>query len=140
MKLKLYRQLAQEDGIFSVLKKEHRTEVAQTLERAYEMINGDQHIGYIVKLQSGTYSCKRGSHRLHGMTHDFETFEVTGVKGHSGILFHWGNYNKDSDGCILLGERRTKFNGVTMITDSKATFAKFMAMLDGIDSFELEVI
>lgn len=42
-----------------------------------------------------------------------------------GVRIHWGNYSKDTDGCILLGNTK----GVNMIGNSKATYAKFMKML-----------
>ena len=69
-----------------------------TLEHAY-FFNG----AYTPKLHNGVYTCVRGPHRLHGMIDFFSTFEITKVSGHSGILFHWGNYNEDSEGCILTG-------------------------------------
>ncbi len=75
-------------------------------------------------------------HRLHGMTEDFETFEIRGVPGHTGILFHWGNYNQDSDGCVLLGSAR---NG-DMIVNSREEFANFMELQKGINNFELVVV
>lgn len=83
----------------------------------------------------GNYRCVRGPHRLHGMTKDFETFEVLGIPGHSGLLFHWGNYNRDSQGCILVGASRQG----DMICGSRAAFATFMALQKGEDSFLLVV-
>jgi hypothetical protein len=80
-------------------------------------------------------------HRLSGMAEEFETFEVMNVPGHWGILFHVGNYNEDSEGCILVGEglgRRYK-NGV-MLTNSKKAFAKLMALLKDVEQFTLLVI
>jgi len=140
MKLVLKRSGQNEAGVTGILSgfKDQSTPqeaIAVTLEHAY---NGEPK--YAPKLLPGTYTCIRGMHRLHGMTIDFETFEVTGVLGHSGILFHVGNYNEDSDGCILLGHTITHdANGRLMITDSKLTFQRFMALLVGLQSFELSV-
>ena len=84
---------------------------------------------------TGIYTCKRGVHCLeHGKP--FETFEILGVSGHSGILFHVGNFNDDSRGCVLLGETRTG----DIITQSVKTFEGFMSRLLGVDTFQLEVI
>jgi hypothetical protein len=94
---------------------------------------------FLPKIPPGIYTCVRGPHRLEGMTEDFETFEVTGVAGHSGLLFHWGNWNRDSDGCILVGEEFDSSPCGEMLTNSRATFDKFMALQDGVDSFQLEV-
>ena len=66
---------------------------------------------------------------------EFETFEITGVPGHSGILFHTGNTNNDSSGCVLLGTDTTRLG----ISDSRLAFSKFMAMMVGIDKVELHV-
>lgn len=128
--MKLTRQQFRDDGIFSQLKDDGGNIVANTLEHSYNELP---------KLPNGTYTCVRGSHRLHGMTQDFQTFEVTGVPGHTGILFHVGNFNSDSDGCLLLGEAIAQSSKGQMITNSKATFYEFMASLVGVDEFELVV-
>ena len=75
------------------------------------------------------------------MTADFETFEVLGVEGHTGLLFHWGNFNRDSEGCILTGEEDfTSDSGERMVTASRKAFAEFMDMQKGVDSFLLAVV
>lgn len=138
MKLLLQRMAYQTDGVFSKLflfvgDEQVNTQPALcvTLEHSYD---GRP------KLAPGTYLCVRGQHRLHGMTEDFTTFEITGVIGHSGILFHWGNFNKDSDGCVLLGHTIADSPQGTMVTDSRATFAKFMKTLAGANEVQLEVL
>lgn len=128
---KLTRKQFREDGIFSELTDQDGKVVAQTLEHSYNNLP---------KITNGTHKCVRGPHRLHNMTEDFITFEVTGIVGHSDLLFHWGNYNKDSDGCILMGETVAETNKIEMVTNSRATFAKFMASLDGVNEFELTVV
>lgn len=119
------------DGIFGKLEKEDGTFIAYTLEHSYD----DK-----PKLANGAYTCVRGPHRLHGMTEDFITFEIKDVPNFqntpvTGVLFHWGNYNKDSEGCVLMGSGETP----TMITNSKQTWSDFMKSLDGTYSFELTV-
>jgi hypothetical protein len=126
MKLTLKRTEYSPSGIFSELKDELGTIIAHTLEHSYNSKP---------KVPSGTFTCVRGDHKLHGMTDTFSTFEIP-VAGHTDILFHWGNYNKDSEGCVLVGELQSG----SMITNSRATFAKLMNLLQGLDTFELEVI
>ncbi len=125
--MKLTRVEANDNGIFGVLLDDTGKQLAVTLEHSYFRE---------VKLPVGEYICVRGQHRLHNMINDFTTFQITEVPGHSNILFHWGNYNKDSDGCVLLGESRVG----DMIINSRITFVNFMQSLNGIDKFNLEVV
>ena len=102
-----------------------------TLEHAYVDPSGN----VFAKIPSGSYRCVRGLHELH--SGPVETFEVLGVEGHSGLLCcHVGNFNRDSDGCVLAG----KAISGNMITDSKEVYEEYMQMLDGVDEFQLEVI
>lgn len=126
MIFKLTRKECKTDGIFSDLCAENGVKLFSTLEHSYDCKP---------KIPNGTYTCVRGKHRLHGMTEDFETFEITGVEGHSGVLFHWGNFNKDSDGCVLIGRTRSG----DMVTSSREAFAEFMHGLEGVNEFELIV-
>lgn len=105
--------------------------VAVTLEHPYHDGMG----GYSAKMPVGGYVAKRGSHKLHDLI-PFETFEISGIPGHSGILFHTGNYSDDSEGCILLGKYRID----SMIAKSKKAFDAFMALQNGCDQFYLKVI
>lgn len=130
MDLTLVRTDYRQDGIFGKLLDAKGRAIAFSLEHAYADGNS-----WGAKIPKGTYVCKRGTHRLHGMTQDFTTFEITGVSGHSNLLFHWGNYSKDSEGCILVGASNVK----NMITDSRVTFAKLMELQDGSDQFQLTV-
>lgn len=135
MNLTLTRKAWRSDGIFSVLTDEHGNVVAHTLEHSYP----DSPAGWMAKIPEGTYACVRGPHRLHGMTEDFITFEITGIDGHTDLLFHWGNWNKDSEGCVLVGQSEVNSGGVEMVTASQATFVKFMTLQAGINTFTLTV-
>lgn len=130
MNLTLTRWKTTFDGTFGDLTDESGKLLMYTLEHAYPIEKL-----YIPKVPAGEYSCVRGMHRLASMTSDFETFEVMGVPGHSGILFHVGNYNRDSSGCILVGQGFT-LKGVTR---SKMAFAQFIELQKGVDKFNLRV-
>lgn len=137
MDMTLTRTRNREDGIFGTLKSNDLSFKCVTLEHAYM----DPVKGALPKLQPGTYTCVRGPHRLHNMTSDFITFEITGVPGHTNILFHWGNYNKDSEGCVLLGDTVAANDvGEGMVTCSRLTYSEFMKAQKGIDKFILTVI
>lgn len=125
-----------EDGIISSVTDEDGRIVMPTLEHAFEQEDGT----YQPIIPPGVYKCIRGKHRLDNGV-EFETFEVTGVGGHSGLLFHPGNWNKDSKGCILTGTSEVlDEHGAEMITNSRAAFDKFMKMQGDVDSFRLTVI
>lgn len=129
MDLKLITTLHTVKGIFGFITDMNDSELAVTLQHAYQLVTGD----YEPKLQPGTYTCNRSQHELH--SGPIETFEVMHVPGHTGILFHYGNYNADSDGCILLGT----YADANQIYNSRVAFDKFMKLQTGVDSFTLIV-
>lgn len=131
MNLILRRTDYKASGIFSTLENEAGDVLFHTLEHAFKDSSG---LLYRPKISTGAYECVLGTHKLdHGGP--LQTYEVTGVPGHKGILFHVGNYNKDSDGCILVGTA----GGDEMISSSKAAFNKFLLMQEG-KNFTLKVI
>ncbi len=118
-------------GIFSLLTNDDGSNIYFTLEHAYLQEDGS----FMAKIPDGSYTCVRGWHKLEGMDNAFETFEITGVEGHTDLLFHSGNVNNDSAGCVLLGLSRNEEE----VFHSRAAFLKFMNSLQGINSFTLNV-
>lgn len=118
------------EGIFGTLEDDQALFFMYTLEHSY--LDGEV---YNPKIPKGTYTCVRGKHQLEHMTEPFETFEITGVPNHDHILFHVGNYNKDSQGCVLLG---LDLSGDEVI-DSRKAFEIFMECQRGVNEFTLEV-
>lgn len=141
MKLRLVRKQCREDGVFSDLLSEDGSLLAQTLEHAYEGVPDIEDKGtYRAKIIKGEYTCQRGEHLLHGMEKPFATFEVLSVPNAWGILFHWGNFNKNSEGCILVGSHVERAeDGSQMLTDSRKAFDRLMAELRSVDTFQLIV-
>jgi hypothetical protein len=129
----IYGQLLGDDGI----------EICKTLEHAFPMGWSD-HPYFEPAVIEGQYLCQRGTHQLPrdtgGPPKMLETYELLNVPGHTGILFHNGNFNHDSKGCILVGERiwvvENKFFG---ISDSNKAFRDFMRHMEGKDKFTLQV-
>ena len=54
------------------------------------------------------------------------------VPNYEGVRIHWGNYSKDTEGCVLLGTTK----GVNMIGNSRAAYAKFMSVLNKVSKTE----
>jgi hypothetical protein len=67
-------------------------------------------------IPAGLYLCKRVVSPRFG-----PTFEVTKVPGRSKILFHNGNTEEDTLGCLLLGER---FGALTVVDEDDASHHK----------------
>jgi len=140
MNLKLVNQVKEADGIFGTLTSEDGTFSCVTLQHAYDSGLGNG--SFEPKLPSGTYICQRSMHQLEGMTAPFETFQIMNVPNHTNMLIHAGNYNNDSDGCVLVGRRivpNPDAPGSNMITSSKNTFNAFMDLQKGVDQFTLTV-
>lgn len=134
MDLVLRRTQHRPDGIFGELFDTKGELMAYTLEHSY--VSG---AGWEPKIPVGTYRCQRGTHRLHGMREPFETFEVIGVSGRTNLLIHWGNFNNDSQGCILLGDALSPSLRGEMVLHSRVTFARFMKAQSGCSEFSLSV-
>lgn len=82
----------------------------------------------------GRYICKRVKSPKYG-----NTFEITNVNSRSHILFHWGNWAKNTLGCVLLGEEFAVLKNEPAIASSKNAFNEFLNKLRGIDSFILNI-
>lgn len=135
MDILIERTNYREDGIFGAVYDGDGNFLFSTLEHAYAQNDGT----YKPKVPNGFYVCVRGFHRLEDMSYDFPTYEITNVPNHKEILFHWGNFNENSAGCVLLGlsiEKGPKW----MITESRKAFAEFMVMQKTIPKFNLRVI
>lgn len=106
---------------------------------------GQQNQTNISRIPSGLYVCRRTIYHRHGI----ETFEVTDVPDRTRILFHVGNTEEDTDGCILLGEAvgplevededTGKLRMKLGVIGSRPAFRRFMGALRGHDAFTLKI-
>lgn len=80
----------------------------------------------------GRYVCRRVCSPKFG-----DTFEICDVPNRSNILYHSGNYYKDTQGCVLLGDSANI--STESICDSKKAFQRFMGCLEGVEEFNLIV-
>lgn len=81
------------------------------------------------QIPEGTYFCRRFSGSKYK-----DTFEVV-VPGHTALLFHAGNIEAHTQGCIILGQYPGKLANNRAVLNSGNTFNKFMAILQGVNSF-----
>ncbi|MBG7617459.1 MAG: hypothetical protein IZT57_03725 [Chloroflexi bacterium] len=116
-------------GTFGALIHNHMP-FALTLERQW--LDNASNVSCIPE---GEYLCKRVNSPRFG-----DTFEVSDVSGRSHILFHKGNLDDDSHGCILVGESFGRLGSDSGILGSKGGYSEFMHLLKGEDSFSLTII
>nr|WP_321513145.1 DUF5675 family protein [uncultured Pseudodesulfovibrio sp.] len=83
-------------------------------------------------IPAGEYVCRRVISPKYG-----ETFEITFVPGRTHILFHWGNYPDNTEGCVLLGSSRAV--DVPAVWSSKAAHAEFMETTRDVEEFTLSI-
>ncbi|MEK9207778.1 MAG: DUF5675 family protein [Patescibacteria group bacterium] len=84
----------------------------------------------------GKYICKRVNSPKFG-----NTFEITGVKGRTNILFHKGNVpKKDSKGCVLIGEQFEMMGLNVAVIASGKGYQEFMDRSKDVNGFELEIV
>lgn len=84
-------------------------------------------------IPAGKYKCIP-----HTSTKYPDTYEVLNVPERIAILLHWGNKEKDTLGCILLGDKLGSIDGEPAILDSKKCYERFRNLI-GKESFELEI-
>ena len=97
-------------------------------------LSDEQNAPFISSIPAQQYLCKRYSSTKYP-----DTFEITGVPGRSSILFHKGNTQKDTNGCILLGSSFMEMKDFRLIAESALTFNKFLKEMDGEDEFHLTI-
>lgn len=92
-------------------------------------------------IPTGEYVCKKTHDRkTTGGLYIPLTYEVTGVPRRSGILFHVGNFKRDTQGCILVGLHYDRVNGELAVKYSRIAFKKFIEAMETDDEFLLKVI
>jgi uncharacterized protein DUF5675 len=126
---------------------EYYTEQGQLLCVTLQHAFPDGKGGFVSKILPGrSYICKRGQGPINGLWKlecgmIIDTFQVMDVPAFQGarvtniLAAHPGNYNTDSNGCILVGDSI----GVGCILDSRNAFKKFMDLQAGVNQFILVV-
>ena len=68
-----------------------------------------------------------------------DTYNVVNVPGRSYILFHKGNTERDTKGCILVGTYFGELAGLPAVLRSSDAFDRFKAWADRDERFTLEI-
>jgi hypothetical protein len=83
---------------------------------------------------AGRYTCVPVNSSKFGQTH-----KLMNVKDRDGILFHAGNTERDTSGCILLGSMFGLINDQVSVLQSRVACNTLQAMV-GKETFALEII
>lgn len=126
--MKLKRVADTEIGTFGVLI-DSGVPFAVTLENPWQ-----NNLRFVSCIPEGTYRCKRVDSPNFG-----DTFKIMDVPDREDILFHWGNTDEDTLGCVLVGEEFGKLYGQGAILRSKNGFNEFMEKLSGVEEFTLVI-
>ena len=127
---KVVRVAVQPQGAFGVLL-QGSLPFAVTLERTYPLAGSAQ----LVKIPAGLWHCTRTIFHRGG----YPTYEIH-VPSHTRLLFHKGNVEDDSEGCVLVGEAFSPIKSQPGVAASAAGFEEFMERAAAVPSFSLRVI
>jgi hypothetical protein len=137
--LELVRVAVAPEGAFGVLLVDGVPAGPVTLERTYPIDELNPRGVQYVKIPAGQYPCVR----TYFQRGHYETYEVTQVTGHTRLLFHCGNSEMDTEGCILVGQRFGKTLAWQQpqpgVLESRLAFGEFMRLAGGTETFTLTV-
>ena len=85
----------------------------------------------------GKYKCERFDSPKFGDT--FQIMDVPNRGNGEAIIFHKGNLDDDTRGCVLIGEQFGVLNSEPAILRSGDGFAEFMDKNKDVDEFDLTI-
>lgn len=129
--LQLKTVAVRDDGCYSVILFKGKP-FAVSVERTFNP--GEAGHGKQVVLANGKYRCTATQYHKGG----YATYEIH-VPGHTRVLFHKGNTEDNSLGCVIVAESFGNLNGKTAVLDSKGGFQELISLVGGTHEFELEV-
>ena len=80
------------------------------------------------------YICERYSSSKYP-----DTFQIMNVPGRNYVLFHSGNINEHTQGCVLLAQYFGKLKNNRAVLNSGKTFDMFMKLMTNYDKFHLTI-
>jgi len=124
-KHRLKREIISNKAILGVWTDPKGKELCRTLENPFRETTKDSAIPY------GIYECERDNHGK------FQFFKVLNVPNRTAIEGHQGNYERDTDGCILVGAAWAIMKNELAITSSVAKVNEMKKILP--QKFLLEI-
>jgi hypothetical protein len=124
-KFKVKRFIIANTAILGKFFNEAGMKLAYVLENPYRNTPKDSAI------PCGTYQCEKDT------TGKFQFYKVLNVPGRANIEIHQGNYERDTEGCILLGGSWAILNDELAISNSVKTLERLKKILP--EKFLLEI-
>jgi len=89
----------------------------------------------ISNIPAQQYICKLFKSPTYGWT-----FKITGIQGRSRVVFHPGNFVRNTKACILLAQYFGKIRGDRAVLNSGETFKQFMYRMKNDTTFLLTIV
>lgn len=89
---------------------------------------------FISSIPALQYICRRTISPKFG-----ETFEICDVTDRDNVLFHWGNFDDDTNACVVTGNGIGIIGKRRAVLNSKDTFKEFMNIMAPYDEFILTI-
>ena len=86
------------------------------------------------RIRAGLYKCQP-----YSGTKFKDVYILNNVPGRETILIHWGNFEADTLGCIIIGNGACMLGGKPAVADSRAAFDRFRAII-GERTFNLMIV
>jgi hypothetical protein len=122
---KLERVIISNQAILGIWKAPTGLELCRTLENPFRTVIKDSAI------PNGVYTCVKDD------TGKFKFYKVLNVPNRKNIEIHQGNYEDDTEGCILVGEAWAIMNNQLAVTRSNSAIERLKSILP--EKFELEI-
>lgn len=117
MRLELKRIIVANTAILGVIYDEKGLELCRTLENPFRSTTKDSAI------PAGSYECARDN------TGKFQFYKVLNVPNRQNIEIHQGNRERDTEGCILVGESWGFLDNELAVLSSNKTITKLKKIL-----------
>ncbi len=114
-------------GILKVLGLDH--DPVFTLENPWK-----QNQKMVSCIPEGSYLCRKYSSDKYP-----NVYQVLEVPNRTHILFHAGNFERDTKGCILLGLGACSLGDDPMVSNSRLAMAKFRGIMGDDEEFKLVI-
>lgn len=136
--IRIKRVASTKDGTFGVIFRHDGVPFALTLERPWA--NNQKGKSCIPAGEYAVKRCKASpDYGFKDSPRFGNTFQVTNVPGRSHILFHKGNLDDDTRGCILIGEQYGFLRGHPAILASGPGFKEFLGIMATENGFILGI-